>query len=52
MNRTLGFYDSHAADAWEHLHEGAGFRTIDLEETDDIVGRPGIRWATFLARRR
>ncbi|MFW6312347.1 MAG: hypothetical protein ACOC2N_00495 [Spirochaetota bacterium] len=40
-----------AAEAWERLHEQAGFSTIDLEETDDIVGRPGIRWATFFARR-
>ena len=39
------------AGVWERLHEEAGFSTIDLEETDDIVGRPGIRWATFFARR-
>jgi len=40
-----------AAEAWERLHEEAGFSTMDCEETDDIVGRAGIRWVTFLARR-
>ena len=40
------------ASAWERLHEQAGFSTVELEESDDITGRSGIRWATFLARRR
>lgn len=39
------------ARSWEKLHEGAGFTTFFAEETDDIVGRAGIRWATFFARR-
>ncbi len=39
------------ADSWSRLHETAGFRTIYEEETDDITGRSGICWATFLARR-
>lgn len=39
------------AEAWENLHDAVGFRTIHAEETDDIVGRHGIRWATFFARR-
>lgn len=37
--------------SWEALHEGSGFRTMEREETEDIVGRSGIRWATFFARR-
>ena len=30
---------------------GAGFRTLEAQETGDIVGRSGIRWVTFYARR-
>ncbi len=36
---------------WERYHATAGFRTEMAEETEDIVGRPGIRWVTFIARR-
>ena len=36
---------------WEQLHVAAGFHTETAEETEDIVGRPGIRWVTFIARR-
>lgn len=36
---------------WEQLHTAAGFRTETAEETNDIVGRSGIRWVTFVARR-
>jgi len=35
------------ATEWEALHREAGFSTVGLEQTDDLVGRPGIRWATF-----
>ena len=36
---------------WEQHHRRVGFETIYNEETDDIVGRPGIRWVTFFARK-
>ncbi len=36
---------------WERLHAAAGFRTLWAEQTDDITGRPGIRWVTFLTTR-
>jgi SAM-dependent methyltransferase len=36
---------------WERLHAAAGFSTNWSQETDDITGRPGIRWATFLTTR-
>lgn len=32
---------------WEALHREAGFATVERRETDDALGRPGIRWATF-----
>lgn len=38
--------------AWQAIHRAAGFTTIRGEETDDLTGRPGIRWATFVTRRR
>lgn len=37
------------ASDWACLHEHAGFKTLSTEETNDITGRPGIRWVTFLA---
>ncbi len=40
-----------SATVWESFHRQAGFITDALEETDDITGRPGIRWATFITRR-
>ncbi len=40
-----------ASDAWRRLHENAGFQTIDAEETDDMLGRSGIRWMTCFARK-
>lgn len=39
------------ATEWEQLHRSAGFRTLAIEETDDITGRAGIRWATMWARK-
>ncbi|TVQ24907.1 MAG: class I SAM-dependent methyltransferase [Spirochaetaceae bacterium] len=39
------------SEAWERLHAAAGFRTEWAEQTDDITGRPGIRWVTFLTTR-
>jgi len=39
------------ASSWETLHDAVGFQTIHAEESDDIVGRSGIRWVTFFARR-
>jgi len=36
-----------SATEWEALHREAGFETVGLQETDDMAGRPGIRWATF-----
>lgn len=40
-----------SADGWAALHEGAGLSTVSLCETDDVTGRPGIRWATFVCRK-
>lgn len=37
--------------AWNRLHRDAGMETIAAWESDDITGRPGIRWATFVCRR-
>lgn len=39
------------ADEWEGLHVGAGFQTLSREETQDVTGRPGVRWVTFWTRR-
>jgi SAM-dependent methyltransferase len=39
------------ATGWERLHRAAGFETIEMIESDDITGRPGIRWVTVYARR-
>ena len=36
---------------WERIHTAAGYVTVDSEERDDLSGRPGIRWATFFARK-
>jgi SAM-dependent methyltransferase len=36
---------------WEALHQGMGLRTRDSWESDDISGRPGIRWASFVCER-
>ena len=36
---------------WEELHKAAGFETVETVESDDITGRPGIRWVTVWARR-
>lgn len=35
---------------WEALHQSAGFTTEWSEQTDDLTGRAGIRWVTFIAR--
>jgi SAM-dependent methyltransferase len=35
---------------WERLHEAAGFQTEWKKESDDVTGRAGIRWVTFLCR--
>lgn len=37
---------------WEALHVGAGFETVYREENDDVSGRAGIRWVTFVTRKR
>ena len=39
------------ATEWERLHAEVGLRTLWSEQADDITGRPGIRWATFLTTR-
>ena len=33
---------------WKRLHEAVGLRTLGSWENEDISGRPGIRWATFV----
>ena len=44
-------FTSHSAAAWEQIHRHAGLWTVDSWENDDITGRPGIRWATFVCRK-
>lgn len=41
-----------SSEEWEKLHVTAGLETLDSWESDDITGRPGIRWATFVCRKR
>ena len=36
---------------WERIHTDAGYLTVESEERADLSRRPGIRWATFFARR-
>lgn len=36
---------------WERRHSAAGFKTLEVEETDDVTGRSGVRWVTFYTRR-
>lgn len=38
-------------DAWETMHRAANLESVAVWENDDITGRPGIRWATFVCRR-
>lgn len=39
------------APGWERYHQAAGLRTNASWENEDITGRPGIRWATFVCRK-
>ena len=39
------------ADEWEQLHREAGLRTRSSWENEDITGRPGIRWVTFVCEK-
>jgi SAM-dependent methyltransferase len=36
---------------WEGLHREAVFETLQAWESEDITGRKGIRWVTFICRR-
>ena len=49
-SRGRHFTCLHATE-WESLHVAAGFKTLEAEETTDITGRPGIRWATYYTRK-
>lgn len=40
-----------SSDAWEELHRRAGFRTVTGWESEDITGRPGISWVTFICKK-
>jgi SAM-dependent methyltransferase len=40
------------ASSWESLHLQTGFETLERYESDDITGRPGIKWVTFITRKR
>lgn len=40
-----------SAATWEGLHRHSGLETLAGWESDDLTGRPGIRWATFVCRR-
>lgn len=37
---------------WAALHEGAGLETVQQWENEDVTGRAGIRWVTFVTRKR
>lgn len=36
---------------WERLHREAGFETQKAWKSEDIAGRKGIRWVTFICRK-
>ena len=36
---------------WEGIHTDAGLTTIASWESEDVRGRSGIRWATFICRK-
>jgi SAM-dependent methyltransferase len=40
-----------SAREWETLHAAAGLSTVEYWETEDITGRSGIRWVTFVCRK-
>lgn len=40
-----------SSDEWETLHVEAGLSTLESWESDDITGRSGIRWVTFVCRK-
>lgn len=37
---------------WAVLHEAAGLETVQQRENADVTGRAGIRWVTFVTRKR
>jgi len=39
------------ASTWERYHRGAGLQTVAGWENEDIIGRPGISWITFVCRK-
>lgn len=39
------------AERWERYHLSAGLETVAVWDNEDITGRPGIRWVTFVCRR-
>ncbi len=40
-----------SASQWERYHTNAGFITEWCRESDDVTGRPGVRWVTLVCRR-
>jgi SAM-dependent methyltransferase len=46
------YYNSLDESRWGELLIDAGFRLSERNETRDSLGRTGIRWATYLAKKR
>lgn len=36
---------------WEGLHTEAGLETLHFWESDDLTGRPGIQWVSFVCKK-